>query len=165
MTNPIEVLAKAACKRFVSRLDLTKAFLQVGLDESSQELTAFSCFLGTLCWTRCSQGLSNAPRTMHRLMDNLLRGTSAYTSCLLDDIIIFPDSYDLHEIHIREILSRLRAANLTASLSKSEFLLKEITILGHTLHDGFISPSDKHIADVITIGPQLTKHGVRALAF
>jgi len=64
---------------------------------------------------------------------------------------------------LERFLSRLRMANLTASISKSEFLLKEITILGHTLHDGCISPSDKHIADVIKIGPQRTKSDVRAI--
>ena len=108
-------------------------------------------------------GLKNTPRTMQRLIDKLLRGTSSFAGSLLDDIVISSESFDQHEMHLREILSRLRAANLTASISKSEFLIKSITILGHCLENGMIRPSDKHIENVIKIRPQKTKKGVRAI--
>ena len=163
MSNPVDILTKAAGKRYITKIDLSKAFLQIPLQESCQEYTAFSCSLGTLCWTRACLGLKNSPRTMQRLMDSLLRGTASFAGCLLDDIVISSDSFDLHLHHLREILSRLHAANLTASLSKSEFLVKSMTVLGHCLEDGVIKPSSKHIDTVLKIGPQTTKHGVRAL--
>jgi len=48
-------------------------------------------------------------------------------------------------------------------LNKSEFLLKSITILGHRLEEGLIRPSEAHIENVLQIGPQTTKAGVRAI--
>ena len=77
--------------------------------------------------------------------------------------MISSETFELHEQHVLEILSRLRAANLTASISKSEFLLRSMTVLGYCLEDGVIKPSQKHIDAVLKIGPQSTKHGVRAL--
>jgi hypothetical protein len=129
MSNPLDIVTKAAGKRYISKLDLSKAFLQIPLKENCQEYTAFSCSLGTLCWTRACLGLKNSPRTMQRLMDSLLRNTASFAGCLLDDIVISSDSFELHLQHLREILSRLRAANLTASVSKSEFLVKSMTVL------------------------------------
>ena len=164
MTNPYDVLCSAVGKRFISKIDLTKAFYQIELDENcQQDFTAFSCFLGSFCFTRASMGLKNSPRTMQRAMDTILRGTSKYAKTILDDIVIYSNSFDDHLNHLRDILKRLRRANLTASISKSEFLLESMTILGHSLQDGLIKPSQKHIENVMKITKQTTKQGVRAL--
>ena len=163
MANPNEIISKAAGKPFVSKIDLSKAFLQVPLRYEDQLYTAWSCHLGTFCWTRMAQGLKNSPRTMQRLMDSLLRNISSYASVLLDDIVCASDSFAEHCVHLREILSRLRSANLTASISKSEFVMKSLDILGWCLIDGKITPSQKHVENVLRIPPQTTKHGVRAL--
>jgi hypothetical protein len=145
MANPLDILSKAAGKKYISKIDLSKAFLQIPLDESCQEYTAFSCTLGTLCWTRACLGLKNSPRTMQRLKDSLLRKTSRFAGCMIDDVIISSDTFELHLQHVREILSRFRAENLAASVSKSEFLMKSMTVLGYCLEDGVIKPSHKHI--------------------
>ena len=110
-----------------------------------------------------AQGLKNSPRTMQRLMDRLLRKTSSYASVLIDDIVLASDSFSDHCAHIREILTRLRSANLTASVNKSELAMNSLNVLGWCLTDGNITPSQKHIETIVRIGPQKTKHGVRAL--
>ena len=93
----------------------------------------------------------------------MLRGTSSFANSLLDDIIISSNSFELHLTHIREILKRLRAANLTASITKSEFLMKQLDVLGHVIEQGEIKPSQRHIDSILKMGPQRTKQGVRAL--
>lgn len=60
MANLNEIISKAAGKPFISKIDLSKAFLRVPLRAEDQEYTARSCHLGTLCWTRMAQGLSNS---------------------------------------------------------------------------------------------------------
>lgn len=163
MANVNEIISKAAGKRYITKIDLSKAFLQVPLAAEHQHLTAWSCFLGTFAWTRMAMGLSNSPRTMQRLADQLLKGLSKIASCLQDDIIVYSNTWHEHLEHLRTVLNRLRAANLTASLKKSEFVMKSLTVLGWCLEDGFIKPSQQHIESVLKIGPQKTKHGVRAL--
>jgi hypothetical protein len=163
MITPFEVLQKAAGKKFISKLDMNKAFNQIPLTENSKQFTSFSCYLGTFCWNTMPAGLKNSPRTMARCMDKVLKGTSKFCSCLCDDITIFSNSFEEHLCHLREIFFRLEEAGLTVSISKSEFCMKRMTVLGHCLENGTISPSDSHIADVMRIGPQKTKSGVRAL--
>ena len=164
MSSPMDIITKAAGKKFLSKLDLSKSFLQIKLDEGSQEYTAFSSpSHGTLCWTRCCMWLKNSPRTMQRAMDNLLRGLSAFCGCLIDDIVLSSNTFEEHENHLRTVLTRLRNANLTVSVSKSEFLMRSMDVLGYRLQDGCIMPSQRHIEAVLRIGPQRTKAGVRAI--
>jgi hypothetical protein len=163
MSSPNEVLSAAAGKPWISKLDLSQAYFQIPLASECQELTAFQCHLGTYCWTRTPQGAKNAPRTMERLLKSLLKGTSKFANSLLDDIVVSSDSFDDHLVHLAEILKRLRQANLTASISKSEFLKKSLTVLGHCIENGVITPSQTHIERVLKIGPQKTKAGVRAI--
>jgi hypothetical protein len=163
MASPNEIISKAAGKPFISKIDLSKAFLQVPLAPEHQHLTAWSCFLGTFAWTRMAMGLSNSPRTMQRLADALVKGASKFASCMLDDLVVYSNTWQDHLKHLREILCRLRSANLTASRSKSQFVLKTLTVLGWCIEDGYIKPSQKHVESILNIGPQKTKQGVRAL--
>jgi hypothetical protein len=164
MRNPLDIVTKFAGKRVISKLDLSKSFLQIPLDEGSQAYTAFSTHShGTLCWQRCALGLKNSPRSMQRLMDSLLRSMPSFCDCLIDDMVVASDSIPDHISHLRTVLTKLREANLTVSLSKSEFVMKSNTVLGSTLEGGCIKPRDKHVHAVLKIGKQTTKAGVRAL--
>jgi hypothetical protein len=49
-------------------------------------------------------GLMNSGRTMQRLMDSILRNTSKFAFCLIDDIIIGFETFDLLIQHIRDVL-------------------------------------------------------------
>jgi hypothetical protein len=108
-------------------------------------------------------GAKNSPRTMERLLGKLLKGTSKFANYLQDDIIISSNNFADHLSHIRAILERLRAANLTASISKSEFLITELEVLGRVIKNGTILPSQRHIDAINRIGPQRTKQGVRGI--
>src|SRR5208282_2335095 len=58
MTNPNDVLCKAAGNKFISKIDLKTAFWQIGLaTPECEKYTAFSCHLGSFCFTRASMGL------------------------------------------------------------------------------------------------------------
>ena len=163
MPDARNVLSMAAGKKFVSKLDLSKSYFQIPLAEECQEYTSFSSFLGTFCWQRAAMGLMNSGRTMQRLMDSILRNTSKFAFCLIDDVIVGSETFESHLEHIREILDRFRAANLTASVSKSEFMMKSLTVFGHCLENGEIKPSQRHIEKILEIQPQTTKKGVRAI--
>jgi hypothetical protein len=100
---------------------------------------------------------------MQRLITILLRGTSKFASALQDNIVIFSNTWPEHCDHIREILKRLKEANLTASISKCEFAMKRLDILGWSVEAGEIKPCQKHVDAILKMAPQKTKKGVRAL--
>ena len=79
--------------KWFSCLDIKSAYWQVGVEEEDKEKTAFT--VGPLGFYECNRmpfGLSNAPATFQRLMENCF-GDMNMQSCLiyLDDIVFFPE--------------------------------------------------------------------------
>lgn len=65
----------------------------------------------------------------------------------IDDIVI----YNTNITTLLNVFVRLRQANLTIHLSKSEFGKAELTYLGHTLGYGKISPIDAMVQDILNV--------------
>ena len=75
----------------------------------------------------------------------------------MDDISIYSDTWDDHMKHMRMALERLRAACLTANVSKCQFCLQSMKIMGYTLVDGNLMPSNDKIEAILKLGPAKTK--------
>ena len=69
------------------------------------------------------------------LKDNL----DVFATVYLDDILIFSKMPELHEQHLRWVLSKLREHNLKAKRKKSEFGLPELQYLGHIIKQSTIT--------------------------
>ena len=52
---------------------------------------------------------------------------------LIDDILVYSKSEADHEIHLRKVLTILRAQQLYVKFSKCEFWLSEVAFLGHVV--------------------------------
>ena len=61
----------------------------------------------------------------------------------INDILIYSETAEEHEEHLRIVLSRLKEHKLYAKFSKCEFWLSKVPFLGHILSkDGiFVDPS------------------------
>ena len=66
-------------------------------------------------------------------------------------------------MHISDILQRLLDAGLTANVSKCQFCLPRMEVLGHILANGKIEPSDDKLKAIQAIQPASTKRQVRCL--
>ncbi len=88
--------------KFFSTMDLKSEYWQVELDPANKEKTAFSFGQGLWQFTVMPFGLCNAPATVERLMEAVLRGLP-WDICLvyLDDIIVHARSFDQHLAHLR----------------------------------------------------------------
>ena len=69
-----ELIMKVAESKFLSKLDMSKGFYQVELDQDTREKTAFVSPGGKFEFYRMPFGLKNAPSTFQRLMDSVLHG-------------------------------------------------------------------------------------------
>ena len=105
--------------RWFSSLDIKSAYWQVEVEEADKEKTAFA--VGPLGFYECNRmpfGLSNAPATFHRLMENCL-GDMNMQSCLiyLDDIVVFSCTFEEHIERLEKVFERLVEAGLKLSLA------------------------------------------------
>jgi hypothetical protein len=61
-----------------------------------------------------------------------------------------------HEKHLRLVLEMLRSNKLYAKFSKCEFLLTEVTFLGHVISAGGVSVDPSKVKDVLNWMPPKT---------
>ena len=108
-------IGKRRCTWF-SVIDLRSAYTQVEMTERSQKMCTFTCHLGDFVPKRCVFGLKNMSSLFQRLMDIIFQDVkNKFVAYFQDDIICFSETYDEHLMHLREIFSRLRKANLKSS--------------------------------------------------
>ena len=127
-------------KRFTS-LDLASGYWQIELDESAREKSAFTTHRGLYEFTRMPFGLCNAPATFQRVMQQVLAGVewdSVFS--FIDDLLVASKTFSEHLNHLREVLQRLRAANLRLKTRKCSLLREETTYLGHVISTKGIKP-------------------------
>lgn len=95
MPSAERIFSKLTGKKYVSKLDLSKGYWQVPLDDESKFLTAFSTPSGLYQFRTMPFGLVNAPATFSRLMRKLLHGMEGVDN-FIDDIIVYTDTWEAH---------------------------------------------------------------------
>ena len=136
--------------QFFSVLDCTQGFHQVPLEESSRGKTAFITPMGKYHYKTMPQGMRNSPVVFQSLMDLVLRGIQfKYVMVYIDDICIFSSSFDQHLVHLREVFSRLRKANLKLHPKKCKFAVQEVNYLGHVLSPKGIKPNPDKVQAIV----------------
>ena len=96
--------------KYFSTIDMKSGYHQVEVKDSHKERTAFNVSnLGFYEYVRMPFGLSNAPATYQRLMEECL-GDYNMTICViyLDDLIVFADTFEEHLHRLDLVLTRLR---------------------------------------------------------
>ena len=132
--------------RWFSCLDIKSAYWQVEVEEADKEKTAFT--VGPLGFYECNWvpfGLSNAPATFQRLMENCV-GDMNMQSCLiyLDDIVVFSRTFDEHVQRLSMVFERLIDAGLKLSPEKCKLFQDKIKYLGHIVSaDGISTDPEK----------------------
>lgn len=146
------ILGRLGAAKYLSTIDLSKAFWQVPLDPQSRKYTAFRVFgRGLFQFTRLPFGLVNSPATLSRLMDQVLGYGELEPNVFvyLDDIIIISNTFEEHLRSLREVARRLKAANLSINLEKSKFCIPELPYLGFVLSRNGVRPNPDKIEAIL----------------
>ena len=103
-----EALDQLHGAKFFSTMDLISGYWQVEMDPADQGKCALITSQGLFQPTRMPQGLTNAPTTFQRLMDDTLRNLKL--SCILiylDNINIFSKTFNKHLEQLQLVFEQL----------------------------------------------------------
>lgn len=126
------ILSMLRDAKYISSIDLRKAFWQIPLQQDSKEKTAFSVpGRGLFHFKVVPFGLVNSAQCQQRLMDAVFGPKlEPKVFCYLDDVIVTSSSFEEHIEILKEVCIRLKEANLTINLEKCEFFKTSLRYLG-----------------------------------
>ncbi|KAI4292759.1 hypothetical protein PAPHI01_2033 [Pancytospora philotis] len=132
-----------------STLDATSGYHQIPISEGSISKTAFQTRSGLYEYTRMPFGLSNAPAAFQRAMNELFADEKEkFLQVYLDDIIIYSKSREEHELHLKRVLDKIKAANLILKRKKCKFYRDELTVLGYVVRQNEVRPSPERVQGI-----------------
>ncbi|XP_069138852.1 uncharacterized protein [Argopecten irradians] len=162
MPNAEDIFSRLAGHQYFSRLDLSKGYWQVPMAECSKRKTAFTTPVGLFQFNVMPFGLVNAPATFCRLMRKLLHGMSNIESFIIDDILIYTQTWEQHIDILRELFVRLRNASISARPSKCAIGYKSLEWLGHMVENERLLPNPEKVKAILEAPRPETKTQVRA---
>ena len=131
-------------------LDLSHAYLQLELEEESQELVTINTHKGLYKYTRLPFGVASAPAIFQRTMESLLQALPM-VCVYIDDIIISGKTPEEHLHNLNEVLQRLESAGLRLKKEKCSFCCPEVDYLGHTISAEGLTPSPSKIRAITEV--------------
>ena len=156
-----DILDTLANAKFMSKLDLNKGFHQIPVKKEDKQKTAFCTPWGKYQFCRMPFGLRNGPAVFQRMMDKILHQDLDHCRVYIDDIVVFSPSWEQHCQHLSRVLERLRAAGLTANVSKCQWGKQQFEFLGHVVGVGLVSPSECKTLALKEFQQPTSKKGIR----
>src|SRR5215469_10449189 len=163
---PMNVVADSVYRmhgmKIFTKLDLLRGYYQMGIEESSRPITAFSTAHKHYQFKRLSFGLANAPGAFQKGMNVLLsKFPSANGTVFIDDILIVNENQDDHLQLVEEVLKTLILAGVKVKYSKCQWFMKEVEFLGHIVSESGIRKSEEFVEKVRTFPRPRTVRDLR----
>ncbi|KAI7806716.1 hypothetical protein IRJ41_010699 [Triplophysa rosa] len=130
-----------------SKLDMSHAYQQITLDETSKQYVTVNTHKGLFTYTRLPFGVSSSPAIFQRTMEGVLKGISKVT-VYLDDILLTGRDDQEHLSILEQVLQRLEECGLRLKRGKCKFLEKEVNFLGHKVDATGIHPVPEKVQAV-----------------
>lgn len=143
-----DVIDQIGPAKFLTKLDLLKGYFQIPLSERAKKILAICTPTGLYQFKRLPFGLKTAPAAFQRLMNTLFHGWSD-VMVYLDDALIASKTWEEHLIRLREVLERLKEANLTINLEKSDFGRAQVQYLGYIVGLGQVAPLESKVQAIL----------------
>ena len=129
-----ELLDHLQGSKVFSGIDLASGYHQVRISEEDIPKTAFQTPWGAYEFKVMCFGLTNAPATFQRVMNEIFRPyLGKFVLIYLDDILVYSKTPEEHKVHLRIVLSLLRKHRLYGRLVKTDFGKSEMPFLGHVV--------------------------------
>lgn len=127
-----ELFATMAGGMKFTKIDLSKAYLQIEVYEDDRELLTISTHKGLYRPNRLMYGVASAPGIWQRKIEHILQDIEG-VSVFSDDIKITAPTDKLHLQRLEAVLKRLSDYNMRVNLEKCEFLADKIQYCGYVI--------------------------------
>jgi len=132
------VQSDVARARFRTKIDLSDAFEQIRVLPEHESRTVFATIYGNMKSLVMQQGDKNAPPTFQKLMNYSFSDMIAvFVHCYQDDIFVYSDTLEEHEMHLQRVFDRLRELKLylSSNAKKLDLFSTWMDCLGFYVND------------------------------
>jgi transposase InsO family protein len=136
LPNASHLVDKVSSAKYLSIIDMTRAYNQVRICESDIPKTGFLALGKHYVSKFMSFGLCGAPATFQLLIDTVLAGMETFAVAFLDDLCVFSNTFEEHLNHLTSVFGALKSAKLTAHPTKVKLAMFELLYLGHLVGGG-----------------------------
>nr|GEV04172.1 putative reverse transcriptase domain-containing protein [Tanacetum cinerariifolium] len=148
---------------YFSKINLRSGYHQLRVREEDIPKTPFRRRYKHFEFTVMPFGLTNAPAVFMDLMNRVCRPyLDKFVILFIDDILIYSNSKEEHEVHLKLILALLKKEKLFGKFSKCEFWLQEVHFLGHVVNSEGIRVDPNKIEAVKNWKPPKTPTKIRS---
>ena len=147
-----DIADKLPGAKFFSTLDCNSGFWQIPLDEESSELLTFNTPEGRYRFNRLPFGTSCSSELFQSIMTDIFQDLEG-VEVLVDDILIWGPTKEIHDQRLDKVLDRCREKNLKLNKAKSQICMTKVTYMGHVLTNSGLKPDPKKIEAITKMKP------------
>ena len=132
LPRPEELFATLAGGKKFSKIDLSQAYTQILLDDTSAGYVTINTHKGLYKYNRLPYGVASAPAIFQKFIETVLRGV---LNCVyyIDDILVTGKNDQEHLASLRDVFQRLIDKGIKANKNKSTFMQSSVEYLGHVI--------------------------------
>ena len=143
-----DLLAQLAGEKLFSKLDMSRAYQQLVLDDASRSYVTINTHRGLFRYNRLPFGVASAPGVSQRTKESILQGIPGVV-VYLDDILVTGGSWEEHLTRLETVLEKLHMSGLHLRKDKCEFMMPAVTYLGYKIDSEGIHTTEENVQAIL----------------
>lgn len=139
-----EIMSRMSGATVFSKLDCTKGFWQMKLDEASSYLCVFNSPFGRYRYLRLPFGLNSAPEIFHTKISAMFEDLPQVAT-YIDDIIVWGKDKKEHDEVLTTVFERCKEMKLSLNRDKCEIGVDSLAFIGDIISSEGVKPDPRKV--------------------